>query len=224
MAATRFVSTARVGLFAGLAGLVALAAGSACVQEQDYLVIDKAVWFESTDNCTLDAGADPIVTMTVDVMYASRIGLGLVVTNNQSPNANSNTGIDDSQIEVESAEVNLSFSGGAITGGSFEVTVPNNAIAGGDSLPFLVQVPSEVTDSIRAGMTPGQIEILEMEVVFKGRRYGASSGGKLGEVTTRAFTFPIDVCVGCLESCGICGFAQSGSMCEDDGGTGETGP
>lgn len=211
-------SNRRLALFAGL---VALLSGSACVQEQDYLIIEKAVWMDS--DCALDASSDPAALMTVDVGLQTRIGMGFVVTNNQSPNANSNSGIDDSQIEVESAEVNLTFSGGAITGASYELTVPNNALAGGDSVPFLVTVPTETVDSMRAAMSPGQFETLEMEVVFKGRKYGASGGGKLGEVTTRAFTFPFDICLGCL-NCTFCGFAQPGDGCpSEDADTGETG-
>lgn len=220
MASTSYRRPAHASL---LAGLVALAAGSACVQEQDYLIVERAVWFDDPEQCVLDTNGSTPLTMVADVAFADRIGMGFVVTNNQVANANSNTGIDDTQIEVESVEVNLSFSGGAVSGGSFEATVPNNTIAGGESLPFLVQIPTEVVDSIRAGMAPGQYEILEMDVTFKGRKYGASYGGKLGEVSTRVFTYPIEICHGCL-SCGGCGFAQPAGECQPGAGdTGETG-
>jgi hypothetical protein len=208
-----------------VASLLLLAAAGGCVQEQDYLNIEKAVWFQSVDDCLLDASADPPAAMTADVALGDRIGLGFVVTNNQTPNANSNSGIDDSEVEIESVEVNLSFSGGAISGGSFEAKVPNNTLAGGDSAPFLVQVPTEVVDSMRASMTAGQYETLDMEVVFVGRKYGTSYGGKLGEVSTRAFTYPIEICYGCLP-CGGCGFPQYIEECPepDAGDTGTTGP
>lgn len=189
-----------------LVGLLALATTGGCVQEQDYLIVERAVWFNSPDACTLDASADPPVTMVADVL-GDRIGLGFVVTNNQTPNAGSNSGIDDSQIEVESAEVRLSFSGGGIVGDSYEVTVPNNALSGGDSSAFLVQVPTETVESMRAQMTVGQYELLEMSVVFVGRKYGQSGGSKLGEVTTREYTYPIEICMGCVE-CAACGFPQ----------------
>lgn len=218
---------ARTTLVAGLVGLVALATGSACVEEQDYLVVERAVWFSDREDCTLSSDSLIPLAMTVDVAFQTRIAMGFVIANNQSPNAGSNSGIDDSDIEVESVEVNLTYSGGAIEGGSFEMPVPNNTIAGGEDLAFLVQAPTEVTDSLRASLTPGQYETLEMEVVFKGRKYGASGGKKLGEVTTRAYTYPFDICLGCLTDClycetgvcptpvewsGTCGFAQGLSV------------
>jgi len=217
----------RMGL---VAGLVALAAASACVQEQDYLNVERAVWFADRDDCTLTADGEIPLAMTVDVSFQTRIAMGFVVANHQTPNAGSNSGIDDSQIEVETVEVRLTYSGGAIPNAEFEMPVPNNSIFGGDELAFLVQAPTEVTEAIRASLTPGQFETLEMEVVFVGRKYGASGGKALGEVKTRAYTYPFDICMGCLADCtclgecsgclcptqiafdGTCGFAQGLSV------------
>lgn len=225
----------RTGL---VAGLVALAAGSACVQEQDYLIVERAVWFEDAEQCVLDASADPVLAMTVDVSFQTRIGMGFVITNEMTANAGSNSGVDDSTIELESVEVNLSYSGGAVENGSFELPVPNNAIRGEESGVVLVQLPTDVTESLRASLSPGQFETLEMEVVFVGRRSGASGGKKLGEVKTRAYTYPFDICLGCLADCscgtcpttesfiGVCGFAQGTNVtdpnCPEEGA--DTGP
>lgn len=227
-----------------LAGIAALALTSACVQEQDYLIVERAVWFGDRDECTLDENGESPLSMTADVMFESRIAMGFVVTNDQSPNEMSNSGIDDSKVEIESVQVNLSYSGGAIEGGSFEMTVQNTTIAGGDSDVFLVQLPTTVTDSLRASLTPGQFETLDMEVVFVGRRTGQSYGKRLGEVKTRAYTYPFDICMGCLSNCfyceggmcptstewvGTCGFAQGLTVyhpaCDlDTPPDGDTGP
>jgi hypothetical protein len=214
----------RTGLIAGLASIMALAA-SACVQDQDFLIVERAVWFTERDNCTLSDNTESPLNMTADVSFNTRIGMGFIITNNQSPNPGSNTGIDDSEVMIESAEVNLSFSGGAVTGGSYELTIPSNSIAGGDSQVVFVQIPTEVTDSLRAGMSPGQFETLEMEVVFKGRKHGQTGKSKLGRIEARAFTYPIEICHGCLADCsqcgtcptatawvGTCGFAQGDSV------------
>jgi hypothetical protein len=200
-------------------GLGALA--PACVQEQDFLIVERAVWFDGSDTCTLTASSSTPLTMVADVAFVTRIGMGFVITNKQSPNPGSNTGIDDSEVMLERAEVSLSFSGGAIAGGEFEVTLPSNSIAGGSSQPVLVQIPTAVTDSLRASMSPGQFESLEMQVVFVGRRNGQVGSSRLGEVETRTFTYPIEICNGCLVDCsdcelcptptewvGVCGFAQ----------------
>lgn len=197
---------ARAGL---IAGLIALTVGSACAQDQDFLIIERAVWFGDRESCTLSAGDESPLNMTVDVSFDTRIGMGFVVTNNQSPNPGSNTGIDDSEVVIESAEVNLSFSGGAVSSESFEVTVPTNSIPGGGSEVVLVQIPTEVTQSLRAGMSPGQFETLEMEVVFKARKYGQAGNSKLGEVESRAYTFPFEICLGCLADCNVCGTCPS---------------
>ncbi|HLT40365.1 MAG TPA: hypothetical protein VK034_29000 [Enhygromyxa sp.] len=197
------------------------------------MVVENAVWFEDREDCTLSPDSLVPLTMTADVSFDTRIGLAVVVTNNQSPNPGSNTGIDDSEVAVETAEVNLSFSGGAVSGSSFEVTVPNNSIPGGESEVFLIQIPTEVTQSLRSSMSPGQYETLEVEVVFNARKYGQAASSKLGEVQTRAFTYPIEICYGCLADCrcgtcpssadwtGTCGFAQGMHVhhpgCDADG-------
>jgi hypothetical protein len=193
---------ARAGL---LAGLSTLTAGTACVQDQDFLIVDRAVWFEEPDECTLTGDEPTPLSMPVDVSYLNApIGMAFVVSNLQTPNLRSNTGIDDTEIYVETAEVTLSFSGGGVSGSTFEASVPTNSIPGGDEDVFLVEIPSEVGASLRttmAGLPPGSVEYLEMEVVFKGRRSGQVAGGKLGAVETRPYTFPFTICHECLGRC-----------------------
>lgn len=227
---SRFV---RVSLFAGLA---ALTAGSACVQDQDFLIVDRAIWFNGRDNCGLSGSEDTPLAMAVDVKFDTRIGMAFLVINNQTPNPNSNTGIDDSEILIESADVMLSFSGGALSGAAFEAQVPTNSIPGGESQTFLIQVPATVSESLRAtmqGLPSTAYETLEMEVVFKGRKNGqVGKNSKLGVVETRPYIYPFEVCYGCLEYCqteancddpsilcptetewdGSCGFAQGVSI------------
>ena len=225
---TRFVLTTVL--------LAPLLAG-ACVQDQEILIVDRAVWFNGRDNCGLTGSEDTPLAMAVDVKFDTRIGMAFLVTNNQSPNENSNTGIDDSEVVIEEAEVNLSFSGGAVSGGAFTATVPTNSIAGGESETFLIQVPADVSESLRAtmqGLPSTSYEVLEMEVVFKGRKSGQVGNTKIGTVETRPYVYPFEICYGCLESCqvaancegattdpvcptetdwhGSCGFAQGVSI------------
>jgi hypothetical protein len=217
--------------------LLALALLGGCVQEQDYVIVEKAVWFTDREACTLDDTTDTPLAMTVDVSYPTRIAMGFVVTNDQVQNKADNSGINNTKVEIETAEVTLSYSGGAVASDSFELTMPNNTIAGGDSQVFLVQAPTEVTESLRASLSPDQFETLEMSVVFVGRRTGASGGKALGEIRTREYTYPFDICLGCLNDCmvaecgvcptpaagewtGTCGFAQGLSVynpiCDDN--------
>lgn len=207
--------------------VVALASSSACVQDQDYLVVNRAVWFPDPDSCALTGSEDTPLAMTADVKFDSPIAMAFSIDNNLVENQQSNTGIDDTEVRIESAEVKLSFSGGAVSGSEFEVTLPSNTIAGGESIPFLIQIPTSVTQSLRATMQSlpeGTIEFLEMEVVFKGRRTGQAGKSKLGVVKTAPYVYPFEICYGCLEVCtctcptatewtgGSCGFAQGLSV------------
>lgn len=222
----------RVARFATLAtlvlGTVGITLGGACVQDQDYLIVEHALWFSDRDECEL---GDMIpLSMTVDVLYESQIAMGFSLANLQTASESSNTGVDDAEVKVESVEVSLSFAGGALSESFFEITVPNTAIPGSESAPFLVQLPLSVTESLRAtmqGLPSNTIEILEMEVRFKARRSNQVASSKLGSITTRTFVYPLEICYGCLGAClapddcdsaetcpssgswsGTCGFAQ----------------
>jgi hypothetical protein len=164
--------------------------------------------------------------------------MAFIVANEQVPNLGSNTGIDDTEVFMETAEVTLSFTGGGVSGNTFEVPIPTNSIPGGESEIFLIQIPADVASSLRttmAGLPAGSIEFLEMEVVFKGRRNGQVGGSKIGVVETRPYSFPFQICHACLGAClaaeecggvagdplvcpsdmawsGVCGFAQGLSV------------
>lgn len=223
---------ARAGL---LAGLMTLTAGVACVQDQDFLIVERALFFDGRDSCVLTGSEPTPLAMSVDVSFGGPIGMGFLVTNEQTPNAGSNTGIDDTEVFMETAEVTLSFTGGGVSTNTFEVPIPTNSIPGGESEIFLIQIPADVSASVSetmAGLPAGTVEFLEMEVIFKGRRTGQVGGTKLGVVETRPYTFPFQICYGCLQTClpaeecggvegdapvcpnmsawaGVCGFAQN---------------
>lgn len=200
-------------LAALIVGTLGISSSSACVQDQDYLIVERAVWFTSRDNCALSGSEETPLAMAVDVKFDTRIGMAFLITNNQIPNKLSSTGIDDSEIAIESAEVRLFFSAGAVAGGEFEVQLPTNSIVGGESETFLIQIPSSVSESLRqtmVGLPATTYETLEMEVVFKGRRTGQAGNSKLGQVKTPAYTYPFEVCYGCLEYCQVAESCETG--------------
>ncbi|KIG17285.1 hypothetical protein DB30_03468 [Enhygromyxa salina] len=214
---------------------MALTAATGCVEDQEYVIVERAIWFDDTaTECTLTGSEPTPLSMTVDVAFSSPIGMAFVVANQQLPNANSNTGIDDTEVVLETAEVSLTFTGGGISANSFEIPVHSNSIPGGGSDIYLIEVPSEVGASLRttmAALPAGSVEYLEMEVVFKGRRSSQIGKSKLGSIETRPYVFPFSVCSDCLGQClpatecggmeddpplcatdtiwaGVCGFAQ----------------
>jgi hypothetical protein len=202
-----------------------VACSLSCASDQDYLIIENAIW--ASDGCGLTASSASVASMTVDVAFPGMIGIGLTVTNNLTEYDFSNTGIDDTEIVLETAEVSLSFSGGGISANTIEVAIPTESISGGDSAAILVRVPSDVAMSLAetmANLPENTIETLEMEVVITGHR-SQSGDRKVGAIRSRVFTFPFDVCYGCLATCtcpdgttqicptaddwtGTCGFAQ----------------
>lgn len=227
------------------AGLALVTSATACVQDQETLIIERAVWFD--DSCNLDASANSLAGMTADVAFGGRLGLGVVVTNQAVLNENSNTFIDDSEIQLLDADVSLSFSAGGVSTSAYNYAIPSNSLSGGESQPILIQIPSDVVDSLRSTMEPlaqaaidagdpNPIEILEIEVVINAVKSSQAGNSKLGQIESRAFTFPLEICFGCLAVCdtaencggetgdttlvcpdannwaGGCGFAQGGSV------------
>jgi hypothetical protein len=111
---------------------VGLALGSACVDDQDLVVVERAVWFTDASTCEITTSDPSPLALVSDVKYeGARVALAVVVTNNQAKNINSNTGLDDAEIELETYDATLSFSAGAVAVSSLEgVTLPNNSIGG----------------------------------------------------------------------------------------------
>jgi hypothetical protein len=212
------------GRAVALAGLALLVVGTSCVQNQDHLIVERAVWFSDSNSCSLTGSEPNPVSITADVAYTGPIGMGFVVTNNQSPNANSNTGIDDSEIQILSADVTLTFSGGDVGGGSYEWPVPTNSIAGGSSEVFVIEIPSDVVESLRGAMSgnTGAREILEIEVIFHGRKANQVGNTKIGEIETRPYTYPLEICYDCLTTClpmSDCGGEGDTLLCPDPSGS-----
>lgn len=214
----------RFARVASLVGLTALTVGSACVQDQELLIVDHAVWpldANPGEACAFDPNGDEPAKMTVDVSYETEIGMAFAVFNRTLPNAGSNTGIDDSEIVIETADVVLSFSGGGLSTSSYEYQVPTNSIGGNETRAFLVTIPAEIVRSMRPAVPVGtaETEILEMEVTFRGRKAGQVGAGKLGEVKARPYTFPFEICNGCLRGCladSECSATAVGLFCADD--------
>ena len=187
-----------------LIGSALLVSSTACVQDQEFLIVDRAVWFDAT-TCSLTGTEAAVSNLTADVKFSgTRIGVGLVVTNYTSTNPQSNTGLDDSEIVLDGAEVVLSFSGGGISANAFAAPIGQLSLFGGDTQSVVVEVPTSVVDSLRSTMESlpaGSVETLDMEITLTGRKSGASGPGGLGKVEARTFSYPLQICYGCMEVC-----------------------
>lgn len=221
-----------------LVGLVALATSAACVDSQEYLLIERAVWYSPDSTDCIASSSDTLQSLTADVYFNSPIGLGLVLTNYRVENGGSNSNLNDTEMVLDYAEVNLSFSGGSVASASFDYQLPTTSLFGGDTTIVIIHLPAEVSTSLNASMSalpPNTLERLEVEVIVHARTTGSpGSNSKIGAVQTRPFIFPLDICYQCLTLCvtqdncggegdalvcpspdvwyGACGYAQGGSI------------
>jgi hypothetical protein len=203
--------------------LVSLLAGSGCADEQEMFAIVSAA--PLGEGCTVDDSGGVLLQDTLDVAIDAPFGLGLILENFQTQNANSNTNlVDDGELKLEYAEVRLTPENGA--GSSFEVPLPTNSLPSGERAAVFVQVPASVTAELRGSVPAGSLQTLEMGVVIVADRTSQVANGKLGEVRSREFVFPFTLCNGCLSGCvSECGQATA-SACEfeetTDTDTGDT--
>lgn len=182
---------------------------SGCADDQELLIVRSAVGFD--EECLLDESV-ALANDTIDVSLVGPFALGLLVSNVQTQNAQSNTNIeDDGELRLKYAEVTLSLEGSGGIGSTFEVTLPNDSIPSGEDRGVVVTVPSSALDSIRGSVGGDELPIMEMSVVLVADRTSQVANGKLGEVRSREYIFPFTVCNGCLGASGCvpsCGLPQ----------------
>ncbi|MFV8750161.1 hypothetical protein ACNOYE_06395 [Nannocystaceae bacterium ST9] len=215
-------------LFVSIAALVSLLSGSGCADDQELFIIKNAVPLD--ENCGVDT-ATLLIQDTLDVSLDGPFGIGLLLENVQTNNAQSNTGLDDDgELKIEYAEVRLTPTEGNAPAGldtSFEVPLATSSLGSGEEIGIFVQVPASVTASLASTVpADGTLTTLEMGVVIVADRTAQVANGKLGEVRSREFVFPFTVCNGCLTGCvPACGMATASNCVEDEGSdTSTTGP
>lgn len=199
--------------------------------------------------CFADPNSSTFLQLGVlDVAYGTAYTLPVVVRNNLRARASkTSSGVDDSELQLSNVEVSLAMDqapdvlrrvrdeDSAFV--SFSATVPSMSLKGGEETGVIVDVISDgASRAFRSAMMDllpeGARPTIEAELVFHATRPG--SGGRLGDIESREYTFPIELCIGCLpvtcETCpdeqcppdavfaGICGNAQddilSPAQCE----------
>jgi hypothetical protein len=201
--------------------LLAALGAAGCADEQEPLIVLNATSFE--EGCVADPAAAALGLGQLDVSFGSPYILGLAVQNQLlSQTAQmSNSGIDDGELQLRTADVRLTSSqipevidaldaqDAALV--DFSVTLASNSIGPGDVQGVFVEVISRAASQAFAeqlGSLPaGSIPTVDAHVVVHGRRTGNSVGG-VGDVEAREYTFPIRLCVGCLLTCSTCANGQ----------------
>lgn len=193
--------------------------------------------------CFADPNTSTFLQLGVlDVSQGTAYTLPVVVRNNLAARSSkTSSGVDDSELQLSGVEVSLSMDqapdvlrrvreeNAAFV--SFGATVPSISFIGGEEAGVVVDVVSDqASRALRSAMTDllpeGSRPTLEAELVFHATRPG--TGGSLGDIESREYTFPIELCIGCLpvtcETCpeaqcppdaqfvGVCGNAQDGTL------------
>ncbi len=142
----------------------------------------------------------------------------VIVLNNTEPRDTSNAGIDTNEMQLLSVDVELSMPQApdvidAIRDRDeslldFNAPLATNSLPAGATQGVAVEVIPQLTAQALAELIPTQFSLdsrltIEATVVFHASRSG-NGVGKVGEIDSRDFTFPIRLCFGCLVWCGGC--------------------
>lgn len=186
-----------------------------CAQEQEALIVQNAV-STGAMGCVVDPNATPLLNGVLDMYFGSPYVLLLALQNQLSPQSAdmSNGGIDNSEMQLQSADVRITSDQipGVIDAleaqnealVDFSVPLASDSLGGGEVQGVAVEViPRATTEALREqfGSHPelpeGAVPRITVEVIFHARRTGNAVGG-VGDVESRLYQYPIDLCVGCL--------------------------
>lgn len=205
---------------------------SGCAEEQEALIFLHAPAWPSDYSCGVDPASDIYLPRgKLDVMFSGGYQMPGVLLNNlvpTSPTDNAN-GVENNEIQLVDAEVRLempqdpdiidSIEAQSTALVEFVQSYPSNSVGPGERHAVLIEaIPAPTAaalrDSIVAGYCGGDpqtcgnnfsIEVLA-GVVFNAKRHASS--GKRSLIHSREFTFPIDLCYGCLIDCSSCDGGQ----------------
>jgi len=208
-----------------VAALLAVATAGGCADEQEALIVSHSPGFDGYA-CVADPGSDVHLQRgTLDVSFGTPYTLAVVLTNNlvSRPNTTTNTGVENGELQLRDVDVVLSMSQSpevidAIAAQDpsfveFSQTLASDSLRPGENSGVLVDVISSgasqaLQGAISSILGPGSRPIITAELVFHATRTGNSTGSA-GVIDARAYTFPIQLCAGCLPtSCDTCSMFQ----------------
>jgi hypothetical protein len=197
----------------------------ACAGDQESLIVTHAPVWPASGECSVDPGQNTgMLAGTLDLQFATPYLMPAVLLNQLVPQqgATRSSGIDNSEVQLRSADVELelpqapelieglrevnpalvefrvplatvSIPGGGRHGVAVEVVPRATAIVLGEDLArFEPETPS----------APGAPSVLRLLAHLS---FNASyTSGRAGTIQSREFSFPIDVCVGCMIDCSGC--------------------
>jgi hypothetical protein len=205
---------------------VALAASlAACADDQDSLIVTHAPVWPASGECVIDPGQSVgMLGGTLDLQFATPYLLPAILVNQLVPQqgATRSSGIDNSEVQLLSADVELELpQAPELIEGlrevnealvEFRVPLATVSIPGGGRHGVAVEVIPRATAIVLAEdvaifqpetpSAPGAPSVLRL---MANLTFNASyTSGRAGKLQSREFSFPIDICVGCMTDCSSC--------------------
>lgn len=211
------MKTSRMWMGLSLAAMMA----TGCADNQEALIILHAARWETPGDCLVDGANDVALSNGVlDVALGTPYEMPLILLNQlQSQTAMmENNQIDNGELQLTGADVVLTMpqapdvidrvAQANESNVDFAVDLSTISLGAGERQGFLIPIVSQpastaFADAIRAELTTESRPTLVATTVFRARRTG-NRVGKVGEIESRAFSFPVELCLGCLYTCASC--------------------
>jgi hypothetical protein len=199
--------------------------GTGCAENEESLIVLMApAWEMGGCVITADTSAASLPYGMLDLTYGTPYAMPAILLNNtaeEAANAN-NSGVQSNELQLIDADVDLSMPQApdvlealrdmdeSLV--SFNVPLSTNSLPPGGAAGVLVEVIPQRTSMALGDVIAAQIGAnakltVQAAVQFHASRSG-NSIGKVGEIDARDFSFPIQVCFGCLTTCVSCPDAE----------------
>lgn len=199
--------------------------GTGCAENEESLIVLMAPAWEM-DGCviTADTTAASLPYGVLDLTYGTPYAMPAILLNNTAEQAanDNNSGVQSNELQLLDADVDLSMPQAPDVLDavrdiddslvSFNVPLSTNSLPPGGALGVLVEVIPQRTSMALGDVIAAQIGAnakvtVQAAVKFHASRSG-NTIGKVGDVDARDFSFPIQLCFGCLTSCASCADAE----------------
>ena len=191
----------------GFLGLAAASALSGCVDDggQASLVVLGATPLAAGACAAPSSSGQYTPSGVLDISFENTAVDQPAVILNQMSNDVDGDNIPTNEIRLKEQQTIISFvAANSSDLPTFEYTIPiaSISVAPGATQGLFLRIPITIIDEIRANVSAQYGEGGVVPMLMTSKIVGIRSGTGTGtEVESREFTFPIDMCFGCLRSC-----------------------
>lgn len=189
---------------------------SGCADEQEALIVLHSIAptvEQGSSVCMYDLDSDVFrFAGRMDVRAGDSYELAPVLMNNLPARtaSSNNSGVDDSELQLTSSvDITLHLPSDVVADMgpgpdgerlplSYSVPIATDSLGPGDLYAPLVEiVPQEYSQALAAAIAPGDEVQLSVDIQSHATRTG-NSRGNVGVIDARLYSFPIELCNGCM--------------------------